>query len=325
MEIENIPKVELHVHLDCSLSYELVSQFLPGISRSAYEAKFHAPDHCRDLAAYLSRAVNGIKLMQTPQQLEMAVEDLFRQFAKDKVIYAEIRFAPLEHTRRGLTPAQVVGTVNEAVVKEIGKSGIECRILLCTLRHYSAEQSMETARLVERFHTSRVAGFDIAGDESAHPLDPHVPAFQYLRNLNIPCTAHAGEAKGAKSVWESINRLQPARIGHGVNSWEDDQLTAYLQEKNIHLEICPTSNIQTGIFEHMEDHLVDRFYRKGISLSINTDGRSLSNTDLRSEYRKLAKYFGWSQEHFHKCNKAAIDAAFISKADKEILHKKLMD
>jgi len=310
MKYRDFPKVELHLHLDCSLSFEVASQIRPGLSREEYEESFIAPPKCTDLADYISRAVKGFELMQTPEQLRLVTLDLFRQLREDRVVYAEIRFAPLLHTQQGLSPEQVVEAVLDATGEGIRESGVEARLILCTLRRFDAQQSLDTARLVERYRGTLVAGLDIAGDEAGYPIDNHVKAFEFARSLGIPCTAHAGEAKGAGSVWETLHHLHPRRIGHGVRSIEDEKLVGFLREKGVHLEVCPTSNIQVDVFDRMEDHPVDLLFKRGLSLSINTDARTISDTTLEKEYAKLEDTFNWTPEHFKKCNLQAIAHAF---------------
>ena len=237
MNYSGFPKIELHLHLDCSLSYEVVQLIDPSVTEEEYRRSFIAPAKCTDLADYISRAVKGVELMQTEEQLRLVTLDLFQQLKKDNVIYAEIRFAPLQHLQKGLTPANVVQAVNAAVAEGIRETGVEARIILCTLRHYSDAQSMETVRLVEQFRGTHVVGFDIAADEAGFPIDNHIAAFHYANEKGFPCTAHAGEAKGAESVWETLQHFHPQRIGHGVRSTEDENLLQFLKKKAIHLEV----------------------------------------------------------------------------------------
>lgn len=322
MNFTSLPKIELHLHLDCSLSFNVVKKLSPGISRSEYEEQFVAPANCSSLQEYLKCAQAPIALMQTKEQLELVTFDLFDQLQKDHVVYAEIRFAPLQHLEKGLSPEEVVGIVNEATAKAEQETGIKAGIILCTLRHYSEEQSMQTVELVHAFRGTHVVGFDIAADETL-PIDEHKAAFEYAYENDIPCTAHAGEARGAESVREVVQHFYPSRIGHGVRSMEDERLMDHLKEQDIHLEVCPSSNVQTGIFESIADHNIDRIYRRGNSLSVNTDGRTISNVSLEEEYTSLHKYFDWQKEHFMKCNLYALDAAFCDEETKVEIRNKI--
>ena len=283
----------------------------PTLTYSQFRNDFVAPSKCLDLADYLTRAEQGVSLLQDENNLRLAVHDLFDQLCSDHVIYAEIRLAPLLHTRKGLLPAEVVDIIDDAVDTCCTTTGIEARVILCTLRHFTMDQSVDTVNLVKRFRGRRVAAFDIAGDEAGYPLDAHVPAFRYALASNIPCTAHAGEAKGAESVWETLHLLQPSRIGHGVRSVDDVPLIQYLRQNRIHLEICPTSNVQTDVVPSIAHHQIDRLFAAGVSVGINTDARCISEVTLRDEYELLHNTFGWNGEHFRQCNLNAIEAAFV--------------
>ncbi len=319
------PKVELHLHLDCSLSYEVVKQLSPQTSFEEYSNSFIAPAKCTDLADYISRAKKGFELMQTREQLRIVTLDLFKQLSLDNVVYAEIRFAPLQHIYNGLQATEAVDAVNKATEEGKQLYGIEAGVILCTLRHYTEAQSMETVELVNAFKGTNIIGFDIAADEAGYPINNHIKAFKYAKEIGIPCTAHAGEAKGAESVWETLTNLYPTRIGHGVRSAEDPALLAYLKEKNIHLEICPTSNIQTNVFDKIENHSVNKIFHSGVSMSINTDARTISKITLSSEYSLLEKVFHWDKEDFKKCNLEAISHSFTTETIKNKIRKILTD
>lgn len=318
--IASLPKIELHLHLDCSLSFDVVKQLHPGISEMEYKQNFIAPEKCTGLSAILKYASSGIKLMQTGEQLREVVKGLFVQLKRENVIYAEIRFAPLLHLDKGLSAEDVVEIVTESVKENSHLTGIKCGIILCTLRHYNEVKSLQTIKLVERYiKNTKIVGFDIAGDEAGFPIDSHKKAFEYAIKRDIPRTAHAGEASGAESVWETLVYFKPQRIGHGVRSTEDEKLIEFLVKNEIHLEICPTCNIQTDIYKEYSNHPIDFLYKSGVSLGINTDGRSLVNVTLTDEYKKLATTFGWEAEHFYKCNVNALSHAFISNSEKEKL------
>ena len=324
MDHSKFPKVELHLHLDCSLSYDVVKQINPAITYEEFRDSFVAPPKCTDLADYLIRAIKGFELMQTKEQLRIVTLDLFDQLKADHVIYAEMRFAPLQHLQKGLTPAEVVATVNEAVTEGIKQTAVEAGLILCTLRHYSEDQSMQTVKLVDQFKGTNVVGFDIAADEAGFPITNHIKAFAFANANAIHCTAHAGEAKGPSSVWETLKHFHPSRIGHGVRSAEDNTLLEFLKKENIHLEVCPTSNIQTNVYDRIEDHTADKIYKAGVSMSINTDCRTISDVTLTGEYEVMEKKFHWNKEHFLKCNLEAIEHCFATKEKKEKLKEKIL-
>ena len=325
MELRRLPKVELHLHLDCSLSYKAVAKLAPSVSREEYLRAYVAPARCTNLADFLSRAPMGFRLMQTEEALRLVTEDVFEQLVADGVMYAELRFAPLLHLEQGLSPERVVKVVERATEHLSSVTGVEARVILCTLRHFTAEQSMQTAVLVEQFRGSRVAALDIAGDEAGFPLDPHVPAFEYARQQGLMRTAHAGEARGPESVWETLRLLDPQRIGHGTRSVEDTLLVQHLQREKIHLELCPSSNLQIiPSIASWQQHPIDRLYRAGVSLNLNTDTRMLNPATLTGEYEGMARVFGWGEREFLLTNLMGLAAAFADQASKEKLRARLI-
>jgi adenosine deaminase len=309
--IKDLPKVELHVHLDCCLSFKGLSRIDPTISESFYKKNFIGTS-CSCLKDYIRCADTALEYMQTKEQLEIVIEDLFDQLVNDNVIYAEIRFAPLLHLKKGLSSKNVVEIVSNKTKIESEKSGIEVGLILCTLRHFSVDQSLQTVKLVKDFSNKNVVGFDIAADEAGFPIDNHIKSFQFARDNNIFCTAHAGEALGADSITNTLKYLKPNRIGHGVRCIEDNSLIEKIKKENIHLEICVTSNMVTKVFNNLKDHPVDFLLNKGISLSINTDGRTISDTTLNKEYVLLNKEFNWLKNKFLEVNINAMKASFSS-------------
>lgn len=317
MNLTTLPKVELHLHLDCSLSYAAVARLAPGVTYDEYLQDYVAPARCTNLADFLKRAPKGFLLMQDEAALQLVTEDLFHQLRADGIVYAEIRFAPLLHLEGGLTAERVVEIVNEAVERSSLETGIEARLILCTLRHFDAEQSMKTARLIEAYRGSRVVALDLAGDEAGFPITAHIKAYEYAQLHNLFRTAHAGEAVGPENVWETLRLLNPTRIGHGARSIEDPELVEHLRRNQIHLELCPSSNVQIiPSFAELEQHPIDKLYRSGVSLNINTDTRMLTPTTLTREYEEVSRVFGWGREEFHRTNGMAVEAAFVDEAVK---------
>ena len=326
MDLRALPKVELHLHMDVSLSYEAVSHLSPGVTREEYNRDFCAPRKCTNLAQFLERSHKGYRLMQSEESLRHVTEDMFRQWEEDGVIYGELRFAPLLHLEQGLTAEKVVSTVDRATEEMIRQTGVEARIILCTLRHYTESQSMLTAELVKQFKGSRVVALDIAGDEAGFPLQPHVAAFEFARENELHRTAHAGEALGPESVRETLDLLQPSRIGHGVRSIEDPALVEQLATTRVHLEVCPSSNVQIlPQLNDWSDHPIDKLYRAKVPLNINTDTRMLTPVTLRIEYEGMQKTFGWTLEELRDTNLLAVDAAFVDETTKQRLRTRIME
>lgn len=324
--IEELPKVELHLHLDCSLSFDVVSKIRPDVSKDNYESEFIGPAKCNSLNEILKYVTSQVNLMQTEENLRLVVKDLFDQLQRENVIYAEIRFAPLLHLANGLMPEEVVEIVADEVTKYSKATDMKAGIILCTLRHYSEKEALQTVELVKRYIANTpVAGFDIAADEGSYPIDANKEAFLYAIKHDLPRTAHAGEAKGPESIWETIENFKPTRIGHGVRCIEEPAIIEHLMKSDIHLEICPTCNVQTNTYDQYKNHPIDFLYNSSISVGVNTDGRTLANVTLSDEYKNLINEFNWSIDHLMKCNLNAISKAFLPESDKEILAQKIID
>jgi len=324
MDLSGFPKIEIHLHLDCSLSYEVAHTLVPSLTKDQYRRDFIAPPKCRDLADYLVRAEQGFQLMQDKRALQLVTHDLFDQLVADEVIYAEIRFAPLLHTRHGMTPEAVVESVLEAGREAEARTGIVHRFILCTLRSHSHTDSLRVVKLVEHYVGRGVGGFDIAGNEAGFDLSPHLPAFMYAFEHGIPVTMHAGEARGADSVRESVEQGHTRRLGHGVRAVEDPGLLDWLLEHQVHFEVCPTSNVQTDVVAALPDHPIRELVNRGHSVSVNTDGRTLSGVSLTDEYQSLQRVFGWQADDFLRANQEALRVAFLAEAEKAPLRHQLL-
>lgn len=322
--ISKLPKVELHVHLDTSLSLENVRQFVPHITPDTYQENYVAPEKCGSLTRFLEYVHSAASLLQTSSSLSQSLCRLMIELAEDNVHYAEIRMAPLLHTYGGLVLKEVADALCLGLRQgQYVAPTLTARLIFCTLRHFTETQSLDTARLAVAYRDQGVVGFDLAADESAYPVDHHVPAFEYAAANGLALTAHAGEGKGPESVWEVLDNLHVRRIGHGVRSIEDPALVASLKENNIHLEICPSSNIQTGIYHRMQDHPVDALLHAGISLSINTDGRGLLQHTLSQQYKKVVDVFGWGIAEWQYVNQMALQAAFCDPETKDRIKNRL--
>ena len=261
--------------------------------------------------------------MQSEHTLRLVVRDVFAQLATDGVIYAEICFAPHLHLQGGIRVDDVVEVIDEEVARESARTGIEAGVILCTLRHFTREQSLETARLVERFRGRSVLALDIAGDEAGSPIDAHVDAFRHAIDRGLHRTAHAGEASGANSVWETLEHFRPTRIGHGVRSIEDMRLIEHLAATRIHLEVCPSSNVQTNAVASYDVHPIARFVAAGVSTGINTDARTNTNITLSEEYERLAGDLRVERARLLARNLDAVEASFTDDETKAQLRDQL--
>lgn len=305
-----LPKVELHLHIDCSVPWSALARLAPTFPRADFERQFVAPERCQSLKQYLDAIAPSCALLQTAEALRIATEELIAELSKDGVIYAELRFAPHTHLAAGLTMDQVLEAVTEGVQSGSALYGTKIGLILCALRDYPAEANIPVIDLAHRWKDRGVVGVDIAGDEAGHALAPNYPTFQRAHDLGLNVTAHAGEAAGAQSVLETLIHLNPKRIGHGVRSIEDDAVIGLLKDRDIHLEVCPSSNIQVGVFASHASHPIDALSRRGVSLGINTDARTVAPISLSLEYDRLAHHFGWGAGEFLAHNLEAARHSF---------------
>ena len=317
-KLEKLPKVELHLHLDGSISLKLASK-LSGMEEEDVKKKMIAPDKCQNLSDYLTKFDFPISLMQTRENLMMVAEDLVHQLERDGVIYAEVRFAPMFHTKEGLSMEDVVLAVIDGLHQN---KNVQSNLILCMMRGASLEDNLKTIDLAEKYLNRGVVAIDLAGAEDRYPIDAYLDLLKKARQKNIPITVHAGENGSSEEVRKAI-LAGALRIGHGIHAILDKEVLQLIKEKNILLEICPTSNVQTNAIDLFSNHPVLKFYEAGIAISINTDNRTVSNVSLTREYLKLDQYFSFSIDDYLKMNKMAIEHSFLLMDEKNKLLKKL--
>jgi adenosine deaminase len=322
-ELRALPKVELHLHLDCSMSFDSVRALVPDMTLELYRSRFLAPKKCRNLVDYFRYLAPALALLQTREALRIQTIDLMRQLAADRVIYAEMRFAPHLHRQTGLTSEAVVETVLAAIGEGRRLYPLDVRLILCTLRPDDTAQGLELVGIADKYRKLGVGGIDLAGDEAGYPLTEHIPVFRKAADLGLGMTAHAGEAAGAESVREVVTQLGVRRVGHGVRSIEDEAVIALLLERGVHLEVCPSCNIQIDVFDTYEHHPVERLRRLGVSLGINTDARGPTDLTLTEEYSRLQRTFAWGRAEFEVANRAALKVAFIEPELRAVLERDL--
>jgi adenosine deaminase len=247
-----------------------------------------------------------------------------QDLAADGVVYAEVRYAPELHVQGGLSLEEVVRAVNEGFregERRAAQAGHPIRVgaLLTAMRH--AARSMEIAELVVRHRDEGVVGFDIAGAEAGYPPTRHLDAFEYLQRENAHFTIHAGEGFGLPSIWQAIQWCGADRLGHGVRIIDDitvdgddvrlGRLAAYVRDKRIPLEMCPTSNVMTGAAKSIEEHPIGLLRRLYFRVTVNTDNRLMSGTSMTREFVQLRDAFGYDLRDFQWFTVNAMKSAFI--------------
>ncbi|MGV9824464.1 MULTISPECIES: adenosine deaminase [unclassified Gordonia (in: high G+C Gram-positive bacteria)] len=335
------PKVLLHDHLDgglrpstvLELAHETGYEGLPADDADALARWFRDAADSGSLERYLETFAHTVAVMQTVPALERVARECVEDLAADGVVYAEVRYAPEQHLEHGLTLDEVVEAVlrgfaeGESVAAAGGRS-ITVRCLVTAMRH--AARSREIAELAVRYRHRGVVGFDIAGAEAGHPPTRHLDAFEYMRAHSAPFTIHAGEAFGLPSIHEAIGFCGTDRLGHGVRVIDDIELPAgvdpaahsfdgarlgeianAVRDKRIPLELCPSSNVQTGAVPSIAEHPFNVLARLRFRVTVNTDNRLMSDTTMSKEFYRLAQQFGYGWTDLERFTVNAMKSAFI--------------
>ena len=312
-------KVELHLHLDGSIRPSTISEIL-NINLEEAKKLSTIETKCASLKEYLTKFDIPLKIMQTKENLERVAFELAQDLQKDDVIYAEIRFAPNKHLKSGLTLDEVV----TAILKGLSQVPIKTNLILCMMRGDSYEQNLKVIKLAKKYLNHGVVAIDLAGSEASYPVNLYQELFEIAQKENIPFTIHAGEADGPLSVINAIN-LGAKRIGHGVRAIESEKALKLIKEKNITLEVCPKSNLDTNMYEKLSNHPIKELYDMGLLVTINTDNRTVSNTNLTKSYQDLQEVFSFTKQDFLKMNENALQSAFLNQDEIEellaLLHK----
>ena len=331
--IRGAPKALLHDHLDGGLRPSTVVDLaakvgyegLPSTDEADLAAWFRTAAHSGSLVRYLEPFAHTVAVMQTPAALHRVALECVEDLAADNVVYAEIRFAPELHLAGGLALDDVVEAVlagfadGERAAAARGRT-IVVRCLVTAMRH--AARSRDIAELAVRFRDRGVVGFDIAGAEAGHPPSRHLDAFEYMRANNARFTIHAGEAFGLASIHEALAFCGADRLGHGVRIVDDIEelpdgtaalgpLAAIVRDKRIPLEMCPTSNVQTGAVPSIEKHPFGLLARLRFRVTVNTDNRLMSDTTMSREMLQLVQTFGYGWSDLERFTINAMKSAFI--------------
>ncbi len=310
-EIRNVPKVLLHDHLDGGLRpatiVELAAQYgykgLPTTDPDELAARLTEAAWRGNLELYLEGFKHTVGVMQTAAAISRVAAECAEDLAADGIVYAEIRFAPEQHLDGGLSLDEVVEAALDGFSRGSAGRGITVYALLTAMRQ--AARSLEIAELAVRYRDRGVVGFDIAGPEIGNRPSRHLDAFQYVARENFHITIHAGEAYGLPSIWEAVQWCGADRLGHGVRIIDDitpgmngsapqlGLLAAYIRDRRIPLEMCPTSNVQTGAAPSIKEHPIGVLRDLTFRVTVNTDNRLMSNVTLSSEFAALADAFGY--------------------------------
>ncbi len=323
------PKVLLHDHLDGGLRpttvLELAAEYgyadLPTTDVDDLATWFHRGAKRNDLVLYLETFAHTVGVMQQRDAIERTAFECAEDLAADGVVYAEVRFAPELHLDAGLTLDDVVQAVLDGFRRGSTDTELTIYAILSAMR--TAARSSEIAALAVRWRDAGVVGFDIAGAEAGFPPTRHLDSFQYVKNENFHATIHAGEAFGLPSIWEALQWCGAERLGHGVRIVDDitvgvdglvrlGRLAAYVRDRRIALELCPTSNVNTGVCASIADHPIGLLRRLRFRVTVNTDNRLMSDTSMSKEFCQLRDAFGYGWNDFEWLTVNAMKSAFAA-------------
>jgi adenosine deaminase len=285
-----LPKTDLHVHLDGSLRLETILELaeqervdLPAHDVEGLKLAIGCGNHFGSLVEYLRGFDITLRVMQTEAALERIAFELAEDAHRENVRYMEVRYAPMLHTQRGLKLTKVVEAVLDGLRRARETYGIKANVIVCGIRNISAESSYQMAELAVAYKSRGVVGFDLAGAEADFPPKHHRAAFQLVRDNNINCTIHAGEAYGPESIAQAIHVCGAHRIGHGCRLREDGDLLHYVNDHRVPLECCPSSNVQTGAVKDLASHPLKLYFDLGLRVTVNTDNRLITDTTVSKE------------------------------------------
>ncbi|MBP2390892.1 adenosine deaminase [Aeromicrobium fastidiosum] len=334
-QIQKAPKVALHEHLDGGVRpatiVEIAAEIrhdLPAEGAAALGTWFEEASSSGSLVRYLETFVHTVAVMQRPEDLARVARESVVDLATDGCVYAELRWAPEQHQSAGLSLHEAVEAVQAGIdegraeAESLGHP-IVVGQLLTAMRH--AKRGMEIAEIAVEYRSRGVAGFDIAGAEDGFPPILHLEAFEYLRRENAHFTIHAGEAFGLPSIWQAIQRCGAERLGHGVRIVDDidwdapggpvlGDLAAYIRDRRIPLEMCPSSNLQTDAVPGMTsiaDHPIGRLKDLGFRVTVNCDNRLMSGTSMTREFELLVDAFGYDLDDVRWFTINAMKSAFL--------------
>lgn len=325
-KFEKYAIIDLHLHLDGALSSEAIINValkenieLPTYNTRELDKYLNVPKNCRSLEEYLERFDIPNLALQTEYGIKTCTLDLLRRLAAQGLKYVEIRMAPQLSTAKGLTQDRVVEILLETLKKGQELFELDSNLILCMMRHADPEINYETIDVAKKYLGQGVTAIDLAGAEKAHPNEEFKELFRYAKHLGIPFTIHSGEDAGPESVKSAIE-LGASRIGHGIHAIEDNAVTDELLVKEIPLEICPTSNLDTKSITKLEDLPVKPFLDRGIKVTINTDDPTVSNVTLAHEYC-LLKELGLEENDVRLIALNSVEAAFLEDDKKEKLRE----
>ncbi|MDK9699219.1 MAG: adenosine deaminase [bacterium] len=329
--VRNWPKTDLHCHLDGSVRPETIWELahqqkvkLPAASPEELRTALVVGDRAQNLREYLEPFHIVNLVLQEEEALERAAYELAEDAWNEGVWYLEVRFSPILHIHKGLHLTDIMDAVIAGLQRAERSLGIRTGVIVCGIRSIEPEVSLRLAELTVAYKNRGVVAFDLAGAEDNYPAKDHVEAFYLIRKNNINCTVHAGEAWGPDSISQALHNLSTHRIGHGTRLKENGDLLNYVNDHRIPLEMCITSNVQTKVVKSFEQHPIRFYYDYGMRVTINTDNRLISGTDITEEFLRAHRYCGMTLGELEDIVIMGWKASFMPYREKTIMLQKVL-
>lgn len=314
--LKQMPKVELHCHLDGSLSADFIRSRL---KKAVTMSQLQVDEDCRSLSEYLEKFDIPLQCLQDEQGLRGAGYDFIKSVAEENVRYVEVRFAPMLSANEKLQPESVIQSVLEGLEEGRRKFGTDYNVIVCAMRHHTEEQNRKMLRAARTFLGEGVCAADLAGDES-YPMSQFIHLFTDVNKLGMPYTIHAGETGNVQNITDAVN-VGARRIGHGIAMKGNTDVQKLCKDKRIGIEMCPISNLQTKAVSDPEDYPLREFLEAGLLVSINTDNRTVSGSTLTKELGHIQEKYKIQDEEIKIMMKNAIESSFADDAMKEKLYR----
>ncbi len=329
--IHSMPKCELHCHLDGSMRVETIIDLAEkqGVSLPSHDPvvlrKILVQDEAATLVNYLKAFDVTLSVLQEAEALRRTAYELIEDAKKDNVIYIEVRYAPILHQRKGLKLTQIVESVLNGLSRGGQEFGVRWGLIICGMRSSHPKYTRQMAELCIAYKNQGVVGFDLAGAEGGNPAADHADAFQLILQNNINVTIHAGEAYGPPSIEQALHHCGAHRLGHAVRLREDGDLLNYCNDHRIPLEICLTSNVQTGAISEMAFHPLRLYYDYGMRVCINTDNTLMSGVTVTDELWKAHTVLGFSLPELKNLILYGFKSAFVPQRQKVEMINEVLD
>ena len=315
----NRPKIDLHCHLDGSMTQKSISEIL---GRNVALSEAQVSDDCTSLAEYLSKFDVMMRCIQTKEGLKKAAKDFLLGLQEDNVKYVEARFAPALSINEGLEYKQIMEAVLDGLKEASEECGILYQAIACCMRHHDEETNLKMLKECREFLGDGLCAVDLAGDEAGFPTKNFYNLFEYARKVEYPFTIHSGECGDVNNILLAAE-WGAKRIGHGIAMRGNTEVMKVVADKRMGVEMCPISNYQTKSLEPGSTYPIREFAKNGVLVTVNTDNRLVSNTSITKEMEFLNDRFGISEEELYQYQMNAVDVAFCDEVMKHEVWKAL--